>query len=97
MHGVATANAMADGVLRKVLLGVAADVSNAGLVYAGRRGACLGINAAHAAKLGDAVRTLRPCVFATASGTLQNSIAGSIILDRWRDPAGFFREQMPLA
>ena len=67
MSGTAAANAMADGILRKVLLGTTADVSNAGLMYAGRRGACLGINAAHAAKLGDAVRTLRPCVFATAS------------------------------
>ena len=77
MSGTAAANAMADGILREVLLGTAADVSNAGLMYAGR--------------------TLRPCVFATASGTLQNSNAGSIILDRWRSPAGYFREQMPLA
>ena len=67
MHGIATANAMADGILREFLLGAAADVSDAGLMYAGWRGACLGINAAHAAKLGDAVRTFRSCVLAVAT------------------------------
>ena len=66
MRGTAAANAMADGILWEILLGTAADVSNAGLMYAGRRGACLGINAAHAAKLGDAVRTFGACVFAMA-------------------------------
>lgn len=71
MAGASAANAVADGVLREVLLGAAADVADAGLVD-GRRGcACLGVDAAHGAKLGDAVGALSCTLLAALLGALR--------------------------
>ena len=81
MAGASAANAVADGVLREVLLGAAADVADAGLVD-GRRGCtCLGVDAAHGAKLGDAVGAL--------SCTLLAALLGAPRAKKWPHHAAY--------